>query len=282
MLDLSQHERVVASLGGPSGWRTVRHEATVTSTNDVAAATLRGGVAPGVVVVADHQTAGRGRTGRPWDDGGADGVPRSLTVSCTVAVPASNATLSPLAVGLAAVDALRRAGVSPVLKWPNDVLVPGAVAGAGAGAGGSDGRGAAKIAGVLVERHEVAAGPALVVGVGIDTDWRDVDRDLDAVAWTSVGEVTGGDVDRGDLLADLLRGLTVWLDAVATDPTGLLDAYREACATIGADVRVTFPGGDALVGRALDLDRDGRLVVDGGSAGRVAVTAGDVTHVRPA
>lgn len=269
---LDQHERVVALVGGPLGWHTVRHEEQVTSTNDVALDAVRSGVPPGLVVVADHQTQGRGRQGRPWVDASAPGAPRSLTVSCVLAVPPAHASLAPLAAGLAVADALRRAGAAPALKWPNDVLVPtttGALA---------------KCAGVLVERHGVApAGVAstevVIVGVGIDLDWRDTAREGEAADWTSVAESTGQDVDRGDVLADLLRGLAVWMRSIPTDPMRLLVAYRDACATIGADVRVTFPDGEVLEGRAVDLDREGRLVVEVAGQGPVAVTAGDVEHV---
>lgn len=277
MTTLDRHDRIAALLGGPLGWHSLVHEAEVTSTSDVALEVVREGTPPGFVVVADHQTAGRGRQGRPWDDASAGDRVRSLTASAAVGVPASDASLTPLAAGLAVADALRRAGAAPTLKWPNDVLLPTA-----------DGT-PAKAAGILVERHAVRAsgGPAgggdvLIVGIGIDLDWRDVPRDGDAATWTSVAETTGRDVDRADVLADLLRGLSVWLRSVPSDPLRLLVAYRDNCATIGNDVRVTFPDGEVLAGRAVDLDRQGRLVVEAPDVGQVAVTAGDVEHVRPA
>jgi BirA family transcriptional regulator, biotin operon repressor / biotin---[acetyl-CoA-carboxylase] ligase len=269
---LDRHPRVRALLGGPLGWHTVHHEAEVTSTHDLALELVRGGAPPGLVVVADHQTAGRGRQGRPWVDASSPDLVRSLTVTAVVVVPDAELTLVPLAVGLAVADALRRAGVSPALKWPNDVLLATGAVGGGA---------LAKAAGILVERHTVAGADVLLLGAGIDLDWRDVDRDDEALAWTSVAEIIGAGVDRGDVLADLLRGLAVWLRSVPTDPLRLLVAYRDACATIGTQVRVDFPDGEVLAGRAVDLDRQGRLVVDAPGAGQVAITAGDVTHVRP-
>lgn len=282
MVTLDRHPRLVALLGGPLGWHTLVHRPEVTSTSDVALELAQQGTPPGFAVVADHQSAGRGRLGRPWQDASGPGLVRSLTVSAVVALPSANASLVPLAAGLAAADALRRAGTSPQLKWPNDVLV--------AAHPGAD---PAKVAGILVERHHLAGGTGtgisagtgtdvLIVGVGIDLDWREVARDGEAARWTSVAEVTGRDVDRADVLADLLRGLSVWLRSVPTDPLRLLVGYRDACATIGAQVRVSFPDGEVLEGRAVDLDRDGRLVVDAPTVGQVAVTAGDVQHVRPA
>jgi BirA family transcriptional regulator, biotin operon repressor / biotin---[acetyl-CoA-carboxylase] ligase len=280
MTTLDRHPRLAALLGGPLGWHSLIHESEVTSTNDVALAAARAGSPPGFVVVADHQTAGRGRLGRPWEDGGAAGTPRSLTASMVVEVPSDDASLVPLAAGLAVADALRRAGVFPALKWPNDVLL---MRSHGDRGGGDL---PAKVAGILVERHRIAegarhGGEVLIVGVGIDLDWRDVVREGPAAAWTSVAEVTGADVDRGDVLADLLRGLSVWVRSVQTEPLRLLVAYRDACATMGSQVRITFPDGEVLEGRAVDLDREGRLVVEAPGVGQVAVTAGDVEHVRP-
>jgi BirA family transcriptional regulator, biotin operon repressor / biotin---[acetyl-CoA-carboxylase] ligase len=119
----------------------------------------------------------------------------------------------------------------------------------------------------------------VLVGIGINVDWRGVDRAGDEGAWTSVAEQTGAPVDRGDLLADLLRGLAAWLHSVPSDPLRLLVSYRDVCATIGAPVRVSSPDGTAIEGRAVDLDREGRLVVDTPER-QVAVSAGDVEHVR--
>lgn len=293
MPTLDAHPRVAALLDGPLGWHTVHHHPAVTSTSDVALELAEGGVPPGVVVVADHQTAGRGRRGRTWHDGSGDGTVRSLLVSVVLPTPEQGATLVPLAVGLAVADALRRAGATPTLKWPNDVLLlevppgtpPGALSGAALdaappGVGTSASAPLAKCAGILVDRHTLAGRDLLVVGVGIDLDWRGVERTEGP--WTSLAEATGREVDRGDVLADLLRGLAVWHRSASTEAHRLLLSYRDNCATVGREVRVEFPDGEVLTGRAVDLDREGRLVVDSPDVGQVAITAGDVHHVRPA
>jgi BirA family biotin operon repressor/biotin-[acetyl-CoA-carboxylase] ligase len=251
-------ERVEAQLRGPSYWRALEHLRETTSTNDAVAARARSGAAGGLVLVADHQTAGRGRRGRRWEDHPAG----SLLASFLVGVPPRGTSLVPLATGLAVSDALRRHGVRADLKWPNDLLV-----------------GDRKCAGILVERHDdPAPGPFLVLGVGIDVDWRGTDRSGEAAGWTSLAEVTGTDVDRWSVLADLLRALAAWLDDVPRDPTRLLAAYRVRCRTLGRTVRVTTPGGE-VYGTARDVEAGGALVV-ATAAGPVTVTAGDVTHVR--
>ncbi|MEX2503380.1 MAG: biotin--[acetyl-CoA-carboxylase] ligase [Egicoccus sp.] len=258
--DLARHHRVSALLSGPLQWHTVEHVPEVVSTNDLALERLRAGTPPGLVVVADRQTGGRGRQGRTWLDG-----PRresSLLLTAIAPAPPVHPTLVPLAAGVATADALRRAGTTPWLKWPNDVLL--------------DGR---KTAGILVEQHRVADADVVLIGVGINLDWRGTDRSGEAGAWTSVAEVTDDDVDRGGVLADLLRGLAAWLHSVPGDPLRLLVTYRDVCATIGEQVRVSFPDGSAVEGRAVDLDRDGRLVVDTPER-QIAVSAGDIEHLR--
>lgn len=262
--DLAAHPRVAALLAGPALWYRVDHRAEVGSTNDVALEAIRAGEPVGLVVVADRQRAGRGRAGRGWEDRQAPrGGAGSLLCTAVMADPETAGPLMPLAAGLAVLDAVRRQGGRPRLKWPNDVLL--------------DGR---KTGGILVERHEVADGHVLLVGIGINTDWRGVERTGEQAQWTSLAEASGRDVERGDLLVDLLRGLVTWGHSLPADPLRLLVTYRDACETIGNDVRVSFPDGDQLTGRAVDLDREGRLVVES-AQGQVAINAGDIEHLRP-
>lgn len=249
---------LAALLAGPSRWHTHEHHEEVGSTNDLAADAARRGVPAGLVVTADRQTAGRGRRGRTWEDQPSG---RSLAVSVLVDVPPRHATLVPLATGLAVADAYAGAGATAELKWPNDVLLPAA----------GD---VAKAAGVLVERHD----DHLVVGVGLNLDWRGVDRQGAAAAWTSLAEALDADVDRWAVLADLLRSLDAWLRDLVGAPAPLLAAYRSRCRTLGREVRVETPAGP-LHGRAVDVDHDGSLVL-ATVGGETRVTAGDVVHVR--
>lgn len=240
--------RLRALVEGPTPWYRIDHHDEATSTNDVAAAHAAEGAAAGLVVVADRQSAGRGRAGRVWEDrpGG------SLLFSCLVEVPPTP-TLVPLAAGLAVQHAVRRHGPEAQLKWPNDVLIEGA-----------------KCAGILVERH----GDALVVGVGIDVDWRGQAREGEAATWTSIAEHTGAEVDRWEVLADVLAAFSSWLLDVRRDTKMLLAAYEARCVSLGRNVRVESPSG-VIEGRALAIDADGALVVQT-EGGPVRVTAGDV------
>lgn len=246
-----------ALLDGPLSWYELLHEAEVTSTNDVAAQRVLQGRPPGVVVLADRQSAGRGRLERTWSD-----VPAgSLLCSLTVPVPPTDATLVPLVAGVAVADAVRRAGARVQLKWPNDLL-------------SRDGR---KLGGILVERHDGPAGAQLVVGVGLNLDWRGVPRGDEQEQWTSVAELTGGDVDRFAVLGDLLRGLDAWIRDLLRGTHRAVAAYTAQCATLGREVEVTTPDGALLRGTAEAITPTGALVV-ATVDGNLAVTAGDVVH----
>jgi BirA family transcriptional regulator, biotin operon repressor / biotin---[acetyl-CoA-carboxylase] ligase len=259
-----EHPRVVAATGPGTAWSEVLHLDEVTSTHDVALSRLREGAGPGLVVVADRQTHGRGRAGRGWEDGPTPDA--SLMLTATVRAAAGELTLAPLAVGLAVADDVGdEVGLTLQLKWPNDVLV--------------DGR---KCVGVLVERHVLPApaGDVMLLGVGIDVDWRGVDRSGERGAWTSLAEERGRDVDRFAVLGALLPAIARRIAAIAADPHGLLTDYRRACVTLGQDVQAQGAGGAPVTGRAVDVDAMGRLLVDTGR-GTVAIAAGDVAHVRP-
>jgi BirA family biotin operon repressor/biotin-[acetyl-CoA-carboxylase] ligase len=267
-MSLADAPAVRSALAVSATFGPLEHHERVGSTNDVARIRLAGGAEPGLVVVADRQTTGRGRAGRSWTDDldGPEG-PANLAVTATVAAPERDAELTSLATGLAVADAFAATAGDAVaigLKWPNDVLLGGR-----------------KAAGILVERHAVGGRDVLLIGCGLDLDWRGVERRDETATWTSLAEVTGGPVDRVEVLAALLTALTHHLGVLADDPQGLLMRYRERCVTIGQDVDVRSPRDRILSGTAVAVDDRGHLVVDTGRE-RVEVLVGDVTHVRPA
>ena len=242
------------------GWRVEVLEESP-STNAYVAEQARAGESAGLAVVAEHQTAGRGRLDRVWVT-----PPRAaLTVSLLVSperVPLARWPWLPLLTGLAVREAVRRtAGVECALKWPNDVLV-----------------GERKVAGILVERVERPAGAAAVVGIGVNvTTTRD---ELPVDTATSLVLEGATSVDRTRLLGDLLAQFTRRYDGwVAAAGEGLRSSYASACSTLGRRVRVALPAGESLHAVAVDVDDDGRLVVDDGHRRR-ALGAGDVVHVR--
>lgn len=252
---------------------------TVDSTNLVVARDIVAGGGPGTVAVARRQTAGRGRRGRRWAD-----VPRgNVALSIAVAMPPTGGELVPLAAALALRDVLEGMGLATSLKWPNDVRLV------------VDGR-PRKAAGILVEGHPRVTPPIAVVGMGIDVDWRRIDRAAIELAgepsgdsaspqggWTSVAEALeavglGGDVDRDDLVVAVVGAVEARRRHLLDHPSGVLADYRAACATLGQQVRVDL-GSRRFTGWATDLGPQGSLVVTT-AHGREVVAAGDVLHVR--
>jgi BirA family biotin operon repressor/biotin-[acetyl-CoA-carboxylase] ligase len=242
------------------GWLVEVVEAAE-STNALASERARSGAAEGLVVVAEHQTAGRGRLDRVWVT-----PPRAaLTFSAVLRppLPVRRWPWLPLLTGLAVLDGVETAGGPRCrLKWPNDVMY--------------DDR---KLAGILAERVDTPAGPAAVVGIGLNVS-TDIDE-LPVETATSLALSGAGHVDRSVLLASVLAALGVRYRRWTTEPgggPGLRGEYERSCSTIGRRVRVELPTG-RLEGTAAGVDPDGGLVVEGAS-GRVTVSAGDVVHVR--
>ena len=253
-----------ARLAVPDGWRVEVEEATP-STNAALAERARAGEEPGLVLVTEHQTAGRGRLDRAWETPARS----SLTFSVLLRpdLPPASWSWIPLLTGYAVQAALADRLPDIALKWPNDVLVDGGDLGAGR-----------KVCGILVERVETDRGPVAVVGVGINVD-QTIDELPIALA-TSVALETGEPVERTGLLGQVLGSLH-GLQGLLDDTESLRRAYADVCVTLGRTVDVHLPAGDVRRGEALDIDASGALVV-GTDEGTFTVAAGDVVHVRPA
>ena len=238
------------------------------STNDDVLAGLRDepdAWPTGALLLADHQTGGRGRLGRTW----TAPARTSLTGTFVVRPGPGSGGLGwlPLVVGLGVVQALRAVGVGAWLKWPNDVLVARPD---GPGGGGE----LRKVAGVLAQ--VTADGAAVAVGVGLNvTQQAD---ELPVPTATSLALV-GGCTDRQALLVALAAALADAVGRWCAGDAGLADEVAQVCTTLGRTVRVDLPGGTTLAGQAVRLADDGALVVvDQVDAHRVL--AGDVVHTR--
>jgi BirA family biotin operon repressor/biotin-[acetyl-CoA-carboxylase] ligase len=215
----------------------------------------------GLVVVADRQTAGRGRLGRTWEAP----VGASLLVSVVVRVDDArdDASLVTPAAALAAADALADlAGIDARLKWPNDLVV--------------DDR---KLAGILAEA--VATG-RVVVGMGVNVHWNAFPDELASIA-TACNFLSDRPVDRAELLASWLTRYDATLHELTTADgrARLRDACAARSATLGRRVRVELPG-RVFEGTATGLAPNGMLEVTRDDGTLEAVAAGDVVHLRPA
>lgn len=261
-----------ALVDGPRrSWARVDVVARTGSTNaDLLA--VAGTAADRTALVADHQESGRGRHSRPFTAPARSQVAVSALLKLPGIAPSALGWM-PLVTGIVTVDVLRTvAEVDAVLKWPNDVLVSGG-----------------KVAGILVEVATTKPVPTVVTGVGINVSL--TTEELPVPTATSLQLENAAVIDRGTLVRAFLRGLGSTMDEWAEsgwDTTSIAAAYRDRCDTLGRRVKVTMPGDVVLHGVATDVDGEGRLIVtpdpdgSGGSAVPVAVSAGDVTHLRVA
>ena len=241
-----------SSLAGTIYAGKLHYARTTGSTNSDALAAARDGAAHGSVFVADEQTAGRGRGGHAWLSAAGDGLYVSVVLRLTV--PAERLLLLPLAVGLAAAQAIHAAtGLAVDLRWPNDLLI-----------------GPLKAGGILVEaRNESKEPPYAVAGIGINVHQRGFPPDL-ATPATSLDLATGGRVSRQALLVALLHALEREAGAM-TDPeiAAQIPARVEAASSWVRGRKVEVHGPQECAGTTAGLDANGFL--------RVATAGGLVT-----
>lgn len=221
------------------------------STNAVCADRARDGAPEWTVIVAEHQTAGRGRLDRSWELPPRAGLAFSVLVRPPVS-PVRWGWLS-LVTGLAVAEAI---GPAAAVKWPNDVLIEDR-----------------KVCGILSELVTAGSATAAVIGIGINVTL--TAEELPVPTATSLA-IEGISSSRTALLTSVLLRLRHRIGDLATfTEAELIDAYAARSATIGRSVEVSMPDGSVISGVVDGVDGDGRLVVDG-----QAVSAGDVVHAR--
>ncbi|MGV9993983.1 biotin--[acetyl-CoA-carboxylase] ligase [Streptomyces sp. NPDC003374] len=251
-------------------WSGVEVVQSTGSTNsDLVSRAAEGRATEGAVLVAEEQTAGRGRLDRRWTAPPRSGLFFSVLLT-PGEVPIARWGWLPLLTGVAVATGLARAaGVDTSLKWPNDLLVT---------VGGEE----RKAGGILAER---AGDDGVVIGVGVNVTLREAELPVpQAGSLALAGAVS---TDRDTLLRAVLRSLSDWYGrwrAAGGDPaaSGLQETYAAGCATLGRQVRAELPGDRSVVGEALAVDGDGRLVIATREGVREPVGAGDIVHLRPA
>ncbi|OHQ53842.1 biotin--protein ligase [Corynebacterium sp. HMSC070H05] len=225
-------------------WPDVRWVESTGSTN---ADLLKDGSAPGTVLIADEQTAGKGRLGRHWVSPKGSQLAMSMVIDVTDTPPPFG--LLSIAPGVAVTDVVPQAQ----LKWPNDVQICGK-----------------KIAGILSALDM----PRVIVGIGINVAMRPEDLPVETATALNL---EGIDVDFDEFAADILaamgRRLKQWQER---DPQ-LLEDYRKVCSTIGQQVRLELREGEETVrGLVTGINDEGEVLIDD-----TAFSVGDVHHLRP-
>lgn len=237
-----------------AGFAELRHVGRTGSTNSDLVAEARDGKRHRVVLVADHQSAGRGRLDREWvDTGGA------LLVSFRLNADPRRAQQL-MAAASAAVRSVADAHLRmPVLvKWPNDIVVV------------SDGA-VQKLSGLLSEWVD-GVDPVVVIGMGVNI------ASIDSVESSASIEQFGSVLSRDQLLAEIIDGFSERVEL----PDQVREEVRANSATLGSRVDIELPGGRHLAGLASALDDDGRLVVLDDDGQSHLIAAGEVVHSRPA
>jgi len=241
--------------------RSLKVHAEAGSTNDLAMAAGAAGVPDGHCVLADRQSAGRGRLSRRWESPGGLGL--YVSILLRPPVPVAQAPLLTVVAGVAVCDALSEtAAVSPGLKWPNDVLL--------------DGR---KVAGILSEL--AASGSAIrhvVVGIGINVNHRSEDfpeelRPLAGSLFLATGRLFSRDTVAAALFNHFDRLYALFC---AGERRVLVEAARQRSVVLGRRVAL-IDGKERWEGHAVDLDEDGALLVRDAAGVVRCVHAGDVS-----
>ena len=255
---LFDRARYAARLTTRSLGRTLIVRASTPSTNDEAWDALANGLGDGLVVVADAQTAGRGRGGRSWAHAPGKGLAMSLALhlGCDV----RQAGRIPLGAGLALQRAIASLGMRAALKWPNDLLIGGA-----------------KLAGILCEvRRTAGGGDAVVIGIGVNVRQSEADFPPDVAPIATSLLRHGVDTGVEDVAAAFLNAFEpLWPELQEGDPRAILDAWTERADFWGQSVTVRAPGG-TITGVAQRLDDDGALVLRLESGAEQVVLAGDL------
>ena len=244
--DLLHADDLVARLGKTKViGRDIRVFQETTSTNDVIEKLARDGVKEGVVVFAETQTKGRGRLGRKWSSPARNGLWFSVLLRPNLRP--QEATRLTVASATALARAIRKqTGVTPEIKWPNDILIRGK-----------------KVVGILTEMSaELDRVRHIILGIGVDVNQTtgDFPAELRKIA-TSLKIESGASIDRAELAAAILRELDAdYARVCAGQFAAVADEWESQCATLGRNVSVQI-GERRIQGRAESLDDDGALLV---------------------
>jgi len=231
----------------------------VASTNDVALAWVREDAPDLALVVADEQTAGRGRGGRVWHTPPGKALAFSLVMRPTTEEAAWASRLGGLGC-LAVTDALAGLELDATIKWPNDVLIGGR-----------------KVTGVLVESAWTGESlDASILGVGINVLEGSAPTSGALFPATTVEAALGRPPDRAKLLRACVSGLLTWRLRLASDR--FWQTWQERLAYVGETVTLTATGQQDMEGELIGLERGGSLLLRSES-GPVRVEAGEI-HLR--
>jgi BirA family transcriptional regulator, biotin operon repressor / biotin---[acetyl-CoA-carboxylase] ligase len=232
----------------------LRYFPTLDSTNTYAMRLPPDEAPEGLVVITDFQTAGRGRVGRVWE-----GFARQQLTFSVVLRPPFAANWLMMASALAVSEAITRVtGLTPAIKWPNDVLIGGK-----------------KVCGILIE----TSGEIAVIGIGVNVNGSLAQQPELAARATTLEDTVGHPLSREALAASILLALAEHYETMRSQGDAGCEAvrlaWRERLVTLGAEVRIDQVQ-TQVTGWAEDVTEDGALIVQRDDGERVLITWGDV------
>ncbi|MCI0475206.1 MAG: biotin--[acetyl-CoA-carboxylase] ligase [Anaerolineales bacterium] len=238
--------------------RCVVYYERIGSTNDAARQLAEAGEPEGALVVADEQSAGRGRLGRSWVAPARSSLLMSLILRPDL--PPRHAPRVTMAIALGACDAIcTETGLPAQIKWPNDLQIRGK-----------------KFSGILAESGIVGEKlEYVIVGIGVNVNF-----DTAAIAGippdaTSLATELGRVLPRAPLAQAIIRSIEAYYLRLRAGQS-LCDEYKNRLATLGQSIRAQTAQG-IVAGRAVDVDEDGALIVQRADDSLVQLQAGDVT-----
>lgn len=242
--------------------RSIHHFHSTDSTNSMAYQLALKGAEEGEVVVAETQKKGRGRLGRKWYSPPLTNL--YLSVILRPEIPPQQASLMTLMAAVATAGAIHKfSGLQPTIKWPNDILLNDR-----------------KVAGLLNEIHsEMDRAHFVILGIGVNLnmDEKMFSKEILSLA-TSLKRETGQSISRKAFLQTLLEELEMWYETFLREGApAVLKAWRDRARIRGRPVKVTSFG-QVLLGKAIDIDSDGSLIIETEEGERRRVVAGDIEY----
>ncbi len=235
---------------------------SIDSTNTAAKDLARQGAPHGTVLIADHQTGGRGRRGRSFHSPAGSGIYMSVILRPNC-LPSQLMHLT-CAAAVAMCDAVdAAAGIRPGIKWTNDLVF-----------------GNRKLAGILTELGLTPQGTVdhAIIGIGINCCQQESDfpEDIRGIAG-SLSSVTGREIAREKVAAAMINALCRMDQQLLTGRQALVDRYRRDCITLGKEISVVRADGNIRHGTALDIDEEGALIVRFSDELTETVNSGEVS-----
>lgn len=263
--DLAQ-DYLLMQTGGDL-WKDIIVYDSIESTNDLAMSLAsKGDIPPGTVLIADHQTKGKGRLGRTWESPEGSNIYMSLIIRPDLE-PKDTTMLTVLSAVAGAAAIERSCSVPVSIKWPNDLVVADK-----------------KLAGILTEvRADPDRVAVAVIGIGINVnisrgDFPESIRDIA----TSVSMVTGKNHSRNRIIIELLREFEQWYNVLKREgKQPLLDAWRNNSSTLGRKVSIAMRD-ISWTGIAEDIDDNGMLILKLRSGQKKTVSSGDISFLTQA